>query len=65
MQKINVELQEYEKESGYLLKTNDQIIEDITDFGYGEMEVHSLDLNRLVVENERAKKLIQYLQHLN
>jgi hypothetical protein len=61
MQKIREELQQMEDEQvdGYQLKTNEEIIDIISEFGNGETEFHTLDINRLVVENERAKRLIE------
>lgn len=66
MKKIKEELQENEDyyPDGYQLKTNDQIINDISEFGNGVMEFHSLDANRLVVENERAKELVDHFLKL-
>ena len=64
MQKISEELQEMENEQkdGYALKTNEEIIDMISEFGNGIMDFHSIDINRLVVENERAKKLIELFE---
>ena len=60
MQNIREQLQEMEDEQldGYQLKTNEDIINTIREFGNGETEFHTLDINRLVVENEQAKDLI-------
>ena len=62
MQNIREQLQESENESntGLVLKTNEEIIDMISEFGNGELEFQTVDIERLVVENERAKKLIQY-----
>ena len=43
-------------------KTNEEIINMISEFGNGIMDFHSIDINRLVVENERAKKLIELFE---
>lgn len=59
-QKISQELQEIEDEQmdGHKLKTNEEIIDMIAEFGSGVMEFHSVDINRIVVENDHAKRLI-------
>jgi hypothetical protein len=64
MQKIREELQQMEDEQmdGYKLKTNEEIIDIISEFGNGETEFHTLDINRLVVENDRAKRLIELFE---
>jgi len=56
---IREEIQDEEDyhEEGYTLKTNEDIIKAIVDFGRGQTEFHTLDIKRLVVENERLKKL--------
>ena len=50
---------EDEQMDSYQLKTNEEIIDIISEFGNGETEFHTLDINRLVVENDRAKRLIE------
>lgn len=64
MKKIKDSLQESENENqnGYSLKTNDEIIAMISEFGNGEMEFHTLDIERLVVENERARALMELFE---
>ena len=64
MQKIREELQETEDEQidGYQLKTNDEIIDIISLFGSGETEFNTQDIERLVVENDRAKRLIELFE---
>jgi len=64
MQKSREELQEMEDEQmdGYQLKTNEEIIDIIREFGNGETEFNTLDINRLVVENDRAKRLIELFE---
>lgn len=59
MRNIRQELQEIEDEyGGYKLKTNDEIIDMISDFGNGMLEFHTVDIERLVVENmELVKEL--------
>jgi len=58
--KIKEQLQEIEDEysSGYILKTNKEIIDIISGFGNGETEFHTVDIERLVVENKKAGDLI-------
>jgi hypothetical protein len=46
---------------GYQLKTNQEIIDIISFFGNGETEFHTVDINRLVVENDRVKQLARDL----
>jgi hypothetical protein len=59
--KIKEQLQELEDEyeSGYTLKTNKEIINIISQFGNGETEFHTVDIERLVVENKKAVDLIE------
>lgn len=61
MPKIRKELQEMENSQvdGYQLKTNEEIIDIISKFGNGKTEFHTLDINRIVVENEQVKRLIK------
>lgn len=56
---IQEELDYYE--GAYQLKSNEEIIEAITDFGSGECEFHTADINRLVVDNQRMEKLLRDL----
>ena len=57
------ELQESldEYEDGYILKTNKELIDVICDFGCGETEFHTADVERLIVENEKQNKIIHEL----
>ena len=57
-QTIRQELQsiENEHEDGYQLKTDEEIIDMISEFGSGELEFHTVDINRLIVENQRMKE---------
>lgn len=57
------ELQESLDESGedYILKTNKELIDIISDFGMGETEFHTGDVERLIVENEKQNKIIHKL----
>ena len=63
MQTIKEELQQMEDEQvdGYQLKSNEDIIDIISEFGNGETEFHTLDINRLVVENQRMKKALDLI----
>lgn len=63
MQTIREELQQMEDEQvdGYQLKSNEDIIDIISEFGNGETEFHTLDINRLVVENQRMKKVLDLI----
>jgi len=58
MKTIRQELQdsEDEQDGGYQLKTDDEIVDMICRFGHGYLEFHTVDINRLIVENERMKK---------
>jgi len=47
---------EDEQEGGYQLKTDEEIIDMISEFGNGELEFHTADINRLIVDNQRMKK---------
>jgi hypothetical protein len=60
MTPIRKELQDSLEESGndYKLKTDDEIIDMIIDFGCGETEFHTVDINRIIVENQRMKALL-------
>ena len=60
---IKEELQESLDESGddYILKTNKELIDIIYDFGCGETEFHTGDVERLIVENEKQNKIIHEL----
>lgn len=57
------ELQESLDESGddYILKTNKELIDIISDFGMGETEFHTADIERLIVENEKQYAIIRSL----
>jgi hypothetical protein len=59
MPKVREELQEVD---GYQLKTNEEIIDIIRYFGIGETEFHTLDISRLLDENERLKGLIELFE---
>lgn len=60
MKTIKSILEEAMYESGdfYVLKTDEEIISIITEFGNGMCEFHTLDINRLIVENQRMKELL-------
>ncbi len=60
MRPIRQELQDSLDDNGddYQMKTDEEIIDMISEFGCGELEFHTIDINRLVVENQRMKKLL-------
>lgn len=60
MTPIREELQVSLWDSGnnYILKTDEEIIDMIIDFGCGETEFHTVDINRIIVENQRMKALL-------
>lgn len=60
LNKIKDDLQEMldEDNDNYQLKTDDQLIEDISNFGCGEINFHTADIERLLKEK-------QYLLELN
>jgi hypothetical protein len=60
MRTIRKELEESLWDSGedYQMKTDEEIIEIISNFGSGECEFHTVDICRLVVENQRMKKIL-------
>lgn len=39
------------KESGYQLKTDSELIAKIAEFGFGELEFHTADIERLVTQS--------------
>jgi len=39
------------KESGYQLKTDSELVEKIAEFGFGELEFHTADIERLVTQS--------------
>lgn len=60
MKSVMEELQESENEhyEGYTLKTNEELIEIICDFGNGVTEFHTVDIERLIIENQRITKTL-------
>lgn len=60
MKTVKNKLQESLQDSGdeYQLKTNEEIIDMLIDFGCGETEFHTVDIERIIVENQRMKKLL-------
>lgn len=44
---------------GYVLKTNGELINMIMDFGCGETEFHTADIERLIKENKRMVHIIE------
>lgn len=61
------ELQESLDESGddYILKTNEELIDIIIDFGCGETEFHTVDIERLIKENDKQYEIIRSLIEFN
>ena len=57
------ELQNHLNESGenYTLKTNNELIDIISDFGIGETEFHTADISRLIDQN---KELIEKIDEV-
>lgn len=57
------ELQESLDECGedYILKTNEELIDIICDFGMGETEFHTVDIERLIKENDKQYEIIDEL----
>lgn len=64
---IKEEIQESldEHGDGYILKTNKELINIISDFGMGETEFHTADIERLIVENEKQYAIIRSLIEFN
>lgn len=60
---IKEKIQESLDEHGddYILKTNKELIDIICDFGFGETEFHTADVERLIVENEKQNIIIHEL----
>jgi len=57
------ELQESLDEYGedYILKTNEELIDIICDFDMGETEFHTVDIERLIKENDKQYEIIDEL----
>lgn len=57
------ELQESLDECGedYILKTNEELIDIICDFDMGETEFHTVDIKRLIKENDKQYEIIDEL----
>lgn len=57
------ELQESLDECGedYILKTNEELIDIICDFDMGETEFHTVDIERLIKENDKQYEIIDEL----
>jgi len=60
MKTIREKIQNSLDEDGdnYQLKTDIDLINIICDFGFGETEFHTIDIERLLKENQRMKKLL-------
>lgn len=63
--KIYRELQESENnvEGGHDLNTNDELISHISDFGHGKTEFHTVDVARLIDENEAMQDKLNAIIH--
>jgi len=48
----------WESGDDYQLKTDEEIIDIICDFGNGFTEFHTIDINRIIVKNQRMKRLL-------
>ena len=46
---------------GYVLKTNAELVNMIIDFGCGETEFHTADIERLIKENKKMVSVIENL----
>ena len=57
------ELQESLDEYGedYILKINEELIDIICDFDMGETEFHTVDIERLIKENDKQYEIIDEL----
>ncbi len=45
-----------ETDDGYILKTDEQLIDVIINFGCGETEFHTADIERLIREKQQLEK---------
>lgn len=60
--KIRENIQEILNEhDDYVLKTNEELIDIISEFGLGETEFHTADIDRLITENIFLEKLLKKL----
>lgn len=50
-----------ERDENYVLKTNSELIDMIIDFGCGETEFHTADIERLIKENKKMVSVIENL----
>jgi hypothetical protein len=48
-----------ENDDGYILKTDEQIIDIIINFGNGETEFHTADIERLIREKQQLEKQVE------
>lgn len=66
MDKIREELQlsinETYSDDEYTLKTNEEIIDIIIDSGFGETEFHTVDIERLIKENEYLVRFFNFIE---
>ena len=48
-----------ENDDGYILKTDKQLIDIIINFGNGETEFHTADIERLIREKQQLEKQLK------
>lgn len=48
-----------ETDDGYILKTDEQLIDVIINFGCGETEFHTADIERLIREKQQLEKQLK------
>lgn len=48
-----------ENDDGYILKTDEQLIDIIINFGNGETEFHTADIERLIREKQQLEKQLK------
>ena len=49
-----------ENDDGYILKTDEQLIDIIINFGNGDTEFHTADIERLILEKQQLLFQQQY-----
>lgn len=55
-----MQLEEYDHADGVTLKTDKELEQIIIDFGHGVTKFHTVDVNRLLVENQKLKELLRF-----
>ncbi len=48
-----------ETDDGYILKTDEQLIDNIINFGCGETDFHTADIERLIREKQQFEKQLK------